>query len=201
MEKREQQTTPDRETRVASIAIEARADEGDARRMVGYAAVFNSITNIGNWYREQIAPGAFARAIQEDDVRALVDHEPSRILGRNKSGTLTLAEDERGLRVEITPPDTQLARDLMVMMDRGDVTQMSFAFTVRAQEWSDMDEPLPLRTVKDVRLFDVSVVTYPAYDETEVALRSLKEARAPALVSGAELRRLNMKRRLIGIDA
>ncbi len=200
-----EQTTVDREVRVAAIGLETRGDGDEQRTMVGHAALFNNVTNIGNWYREQIAPGAFATAIKEDDVRALVDHEPSRILGRNTAGTLSLREDKKGLLVEITPPDTQLARDLIVSMERGDVTQMSFAFTVRSQKWDDLDDEesneLPMRTLLDVRLYDVSVVTYPAYPDTEVGVRSLQAARKAGLVTPATLARVKMRQRLIGIDA
>ena len=145
-------------------------------KIVGYAAVFNSPTTIGGWFREQIAPGAFTEAIEEDDVRALVDHDSSLVLGRNKSGTLALSEDDKGLRVEIDPPDTQLANDLKKLIERGDVTQMSFGFRAESEQWDDDDDDneLPLRTVLKARLFDVSVVTYPAYTDTEVAVRSLE---------------------------
>jgi hypothetical protein len=98
------------------------------------------------------------------------------VLGRNTAGTLKLLEDEKGLRVEIDPPDTQVARDLMTSMERGDINQMSFGFIARAQEWDDNEEP-PLRTIQEAQLLDVSVVTYPAYEETTVALRSLEHHR------------------------
>jgi HK97 family phage prohead protease len=152
------------------------AKEGDVRTIVGYAAVFNSEATIGNFFREKIMPGAFADVLN-DDVRALINHDDNMVLGRTKAGTLKIGQDDKGLRIQITPPDTQAARDLQVSMERGDVSQMSFAFRVERNgfEWDD-SEPgkLPLRTIKKFRsLFDVSVVTFPAYDAAEASLRSV----------------------------
>jgi HK97 family phage prohead protease len=188
---------PNSEKRVATgLSLEVRA-EGDSKKIVGYAAVFNSPTDIGGFFREQIKPGAFAAAIARDDVRALIDHDSTLVLGRNKAGTLTLAEDEKGLRIEITPPDTQPSRDLMVSMERGDISGMSFGFRALKQEWDDTQDP-PLRTIIEAELFDVSVVTYPAYADTEVALRSLESARAERKQnnSRAAARRVRMKMHL-----
>jgi HK97 family phage prohead protease len=182
--------------RVAGSTIELRAEES-GKKIVGYAAVFNSPTDIGGFFREQIKPGAFAQAIGRDDVRALIDHDSTLIIGRNKSGTLTLSEDDKGLKVEITPPDTQAARDLMVSMERGDVSGMSFGFRALKQEWDDTQDP-PLRSIIEAELFDVSVVTYPQYEDTEVALRSLEEVRAERRKhnSQAASRRVRLKMHL-----
>lgn len=171
-----------------NLTVETRAEEGSKPKIVGHAAVFNTLSGDLGGFREQIAPGAFTRAIQEDDVRALFNHDPNIILGRNKSGTLQLSEDEKGLRIELDPPDTQAARDLMVLMERGDVTQMSFAFSVRAngQNWGEDGEGRAIRTLTDLRLYDVSPVVYPAYPETDVALRSFeawKDEQKPQEVS------------------
>lgn len=180
--------------------VEARAAEGGGgRTIVGYAAVFNSTTDIG-FFRERIAPGAFRAALARDDVRALVNHSDSRVLGRNKSGTLRLFEDERGLRYEIDAPDTQEARDLLVLMDRGDINQSSFAFVATSETWDETGDK-PLRTVNEVRLFDVSVVTYPAYDDTEAtaepARRSLqlwRESQSPTDPNAASRRAMKARR-------
>jgi len=150
--------------------------DGEGRKLVGYAALFNTPADIAGMFREQIVPGAFSEAIGRDDVRALVNHDANMVLGRNKANTLRMSEDERGLRVEIDMPDTQMARDLGVSMERGDINQMSFGFIARQQEWNDDEDP-PLRTIRAAELFDVSVVTYPAYEETEVGLRSLQDFR------------------------
>lgn len=144
--------------------------EGEPAKITGHAAVFNKVIDLGYGLREQVAPGAFKSAIEENhDVRALVDHDPSKILGRTAAGTLTLSEDETGLYVEIVPPDTQLARDLQVSLGRGDITGMSFGFIVTKESW-EHDNEGDLRTIEDVELFDVSVVTYPAYPDTDVSV-------------------------------
>lgn len=157
------------------LKIEKRED--GTRKIVGHAAVFNQLSEDLGGFREQLAPGAFADAIKTDDVRALFNHNPDFILGRNLSGTLRLKEDSRGLAIEIDPPDTQVARDLMVSMDRGDISQMSFGFSVRpnGQNWAKDDNGQVVRTLTKVRLFDVSPVVYPAYPQTDVAMRSMVE--------------------------
>ena len=166
-----------RERRAAG-AVEKRA-EGESI-LTGYAAVFNARTTIAGYFEEEIAPGAFVEAIRRDDVRALIDHDPTKILGRNTAGTLRLSEDDRGLRFEVDLPETSLAADLRTSMKRGDINQASFAFAVKREEWSDRgDKALPLRRILEVGpLFDVSVVTYPAYEQTEAALRSLDQFRS-----------------------
>lgn len=168
-----------RETRIfTGLKVEARADAEALPTIRGYAAVFNSETVIGgkSWgFREKIAPGAFSDALKSSDVRALFNHDEDLVLGRLKAGTLRISEDERGLKVEIDPPDTQDARDLITKMQRGDIDQMSFAFTMEggAQAWDESGE-MPLRTIQKVgELLDVSIVTYPAYPDTEAAARSL----------------------------
>lgn len=157
------------------LKIEKRED--GSRKIIGHAAVFNQMSEDLGGFREQIAPGTFADAIQKDDVRALFNHNPDFILGRNVAGTLRLKEDARGLAIEIDPPDTQVARDLLISMERGDVSQMSFGFSVRpnGQNWAKDDGGQVVRTLTKVRLFDVSPVVYPAYPQTDVAARSLKE--------------------------
>lgn len=170
----------DRERRFVAFDELCVEQREDGKRMIrGHAAVFNQLSEDLGGFREQIAPGAFAEAIKSDDVRALFNHNPDYILGRNLSKTLRLVEDARGLAIEIDPPDTQIARDLMVSMERGDVTQMSFAFSVRpnGQNWAKDDAGQVVRTLTKVRLYDVSPVVYPAYPQTDVAVRALNEWR------------------------
>jgi HK97 family phage prohead protease len=168
---------------LTGLKVEKREDGEDYIPMItGYAAVFDSETVIGGgeWgFREKIAKGAFSEAIKTSDVRALFNHEEDHVLGRLKAGTLRLMEDERGLKVEIDPPDTQDARDLIKKMQRGDIDQMSFAFTMEGgiQTWDETGK-MPLRTIDKIgELWDVSVVTYPAYPDTEAAARSLAAVR------------------------
>lgn len=155
------------------VRLEVRAGEGGGSPAVieGYAAVFNELSgDLGGW-RERVAPGAFERSIADNDVRALWDHDSKYVLGRNRAGTLELVEDERGLGVEIRPPETAWAGDLLASMRRGDVNQMSFGFYVRRDEWLDEDG-LMVRVLRDVDLFDVSVVTFPAYPQTSAEARA-----------------------------
>lgn len=162
------------------LRIERRAaDAGTQAVLVGHAAVFNAASEDLGGFREIVAPGAFAQSIQQDDIRALFNHSPDQILGRNRAGTLRLAEDSRGLAFEIDLPDTQLARDLAVSIDRGDISGNSFGFQTLEDRWERM-EAGELRTLVKVRLFDVSPVTFPAYPQTDVALRSLQAFRAAA---------------------
>jgi HK97 family phage prohead protease len=145
--------------------------DGDSAspKITGYAAVFDTWTDIGGWFKESIKRGAFAKTIKENDVRALLNHNPNFVLGRNKAGTLRLREDAKGLAIEIDPPSSVWASDLLVSMRRGDVNQMSFGFDVNKQ---DIDLEENARTLEDVTLFDVSVVTYPAYPTTSAEVRS-----------------------------
>lgn len=161
-------------------ATELRVANGDAgandKRIVGHAALFNSLSEDLGGFREVIAPGAFKDAIMASDVRALFNHDPNFVLGRVKAGTLKVSEDERGLAIDNTPPDTQWARDLVTSMERGDIDQMSFGFRIAkgGDTWSTTNGQT-LRTITKVEeLLDVSPVTYPAYPETSVALRSLE---------------------------
>ncbi|ODN68411.1 HK97 family phage prohead protease [Methylobrevis pamukkalensis] len=122
-----------------------------------------------------IRPGAFAASLATDDVRALFNHDPNVILGRNRAGTLQLEEDGHGLAITIDPPATQAARDLLVSIERGDVSQMSFELTIApdGQIWERDREGRVLRTLTAVRLHDVSPVVFPAYPDTAVAVRAL----------------------------
>ena len=159
-----------------SLRMEGATAE-DSGKIVGYAAVFGrSSVDLGG-FTEEIAPGAFRKAIEEDDIRALVDHDSSRIVGRLSAGTLRLSEDEVGLRMEIDLPNTTVGRDLRESVERGDITGASFGFQTVSDEWR-MQDGEHHRVLKDVRLFDVGPVTFPAYPDTEVATRSLSEWRA-----------------------
>lgn len=150
--------------------------DGEQPKIEGYAAVFNKLSEDLGGFRERVEPGAFTCTIKTDDIRALVDHDPSRILGRNRAGTLSLSEDDRGLRVVIKPPDTTIGRDTITTLKRGDVNGMSFGFRVKpgGQRWF-IEDGEEIRSLSDVELQDVSVVAYPAYLDTDVAVRSLEQ--------------------------
>lgn len=155
-------------------------DETEAPHIRGYAAVFDSESQPlmemgGQTFVERVAPGAFASSIDGGDVRALWNHDPNYVLGRTTAETLRLGEDEHGLAVDILPPDTSWARDLMVSMKRGDVNQMSFGFQVVRDQWETEKadgQVRNVRTLLEVRLYDVSPVTFPAYTATSVGVRS-----------------------------
>jgi hypothetical protein len=157
--------------------IELRVTGDDkAPILEGHAAVFNVLSeDFGGW-RERIAPGAFSEAIK-GDVRALWNHENDLVLGRAKSGTLTLVEDETGLAFRVTPPDTTWFRDRLVSLKRGDVTGASFGFWTESDDWKTEGDQ-KIRTILKVReLLEISPgVTFPAYPQasTDVALRSLQ---------------------------
>lgn len=157
--------------RIGYSKTEVRA-MGDGNTLTGYAAVFDSPSEPLPW-RETVARGAFAKTLKEGaDVRLLIDHEGVP-LARTKSGTLKLMEDERGLKVEaeLDPSNPDAARVLSALR-RGDLSQMSFAFDAMRDSWSANGKE---RELQEVRLYDVSVVTFPAYEETVAEVRRLCE--------------------------
>lgn len=148
----------------------------EKRYIEGHAAVFDSWSEtLGGIFpfKEKVRKGAFSQTIKKDDIRALFNHDPNYVLGRNKAGTLELKEDETGLYVRIIPPDTQAARDLITSIERGDINQMSFGFTVEEEKW-DTVEGIDVRELRKVKLFDVSPVTFPAYPSTDVGVRAME---------------------------
>lgn len=148
--------------------LAVRADDGvdgNPMKISGYAALFDTPYDVG-WFTETIKPGAFAESLDNgDDVRALYNHDPNLVLGRLAAGTLKLTEDDKGLRYQIDVPDTNVGRDLVVSVNRGDVSQSSFAFTVVEDLERTVDEK-PVRELIRVKLWDVSPVTYPANADT-----------------------------------
>lgn len=168
------------ERRYTPGIIEARAE--DKMTIRGHASVFDSPYELWG-FNEQVSRGAFKKTLKEADIAALWNHDPNVVLGRNRSKTLRLHEDEQGLYYEIDLPDTQAARDLYTLIQRGDIYQSSFAFEIVKEDWAypgKGEEGLPTRTIKEVRLYDVSPVTYPASPATDVdvarAVRSLATA-------------------------
>ena len=175
-DKRERRVFPGSEFRVLR---EEPTGEGTniAARIEGYAAVFDQESLDLGGFREVIHRGAFADTILNQDIRGLVNHDANLVLGRNRAGTLELREDDHGLRFVLYPPDTAAARDLLVSMERGDVDQMSFGFEAVRDRW-ETDDHGALRHLLEARLFDVSVVTFPAYPQTSAEARSRAEGLA-----------------------
>lgn len=181
---------PNIERRVITHQVRA-ASEGEARRVGGFAAMYNRETELWPGFFEVIEPGFFDN-VMGDDVRALKNHNDDFVLGRTKAGTLRLSSDAEGLRYEYDDPGTTYSRDLLISIERGDIDQSSFGFSVR--EGGDTIErqerggqKVYVRTLKRggaETLFDVSPVTYPAYHETSVALR--KSAQFDALENRIE---------------
>lgn len=163
------------EKRGGDLGVEVRADDDGKKTLKGYAAVFNREAVIGDYFIESIAPGAFTKTIG-GDILALVNHDSGRVIGRTKSGTLRLKEDDVGLKVEIDVPDTADGRDLWTLVERGDVTGMSFGFRVTKQDWDETGD-IPRRLIREVELFEVTATAIPAYPDATLAVRSLEAAR------------------------
>lgn len=171
------------------FSAEIRMEEAEGvRKIVGYAAVFDQLSDDLGGFREMIAPGAFTSALERgDDVRALINHDANLILGRTSNGTLTLSQDDHGLRYEITPPDTSYARDLLISLERGDIDQSSFGFRVNTDKWETVNEQ-NIRTLIDFkRLYDISPVSFPAYPVTSAEARAMADQlnKHPAADGGA----------------
>lgn len=161
----------ERQFRVAMSQFETRKDDTGDLYISGYFAVFNSDYEIFTGATESIAETAFD-GVLADDIRCLIDHETRLVLGRTKAGTLTLKVDSRGLwgEVKINQKD-QDAMNLYERVKRGDVDQCSFGFDILDEEYEDRGTVVHW-TIKKVKLYEVSVVTFPAYQETSVTARS-----------------------------
>jgi HK97 family phage prohead protease len=180
---KEVRATPlaDVETRVVplrSAEMRVSVEPDGTKKIRGYAAVFNAYSEDLGGFREIMLPGSFTNVLSRNaDVRALVNHDPNLILGRSTSGTLELMQDDMGLGYVITPPATPLADHYVSAIERGDMSGCSFAFRVSKDKWTPGnadDNTPPTRTISEVSdLLDVGPVTYPAYPDTTVAMRSL----------------------------
>lgn len=181
--------------RSVSTRFEVRESEGGAPVIEGYFAVFDSNYELWDNATESIAPGAFTDTLS-GDIRALIDHETRLVLGRNKAGTLELREDSRGLwgSIKVNKDDVD-AMNLYSRIKRGDVDQCSFGFDI-LKESVTQDENRVHWTIEKAKLYEVSVVTFPAYEETGVAVRKrqLSEARERRIA----IWRMNMRKRLKG---
>ena len=184
LEAEEERGKMKQETRNFEANFELR-EEGDGMTFVGYAAKFNSPSEDLGGFVETIEPGAFRRSLRSrNDVKLLVNHDTGRVLASSRSGTMKLYEDETGLRVEASLPNTSDGRDMAELLKRGDLNKMSFGFAVQKDSWNnEMTE----RTLKSVRLFEVSIVAFPAYAATEAMVRSLDKAAKRAQVDPDQL--------------
>ncbi|MCL5501907.1 HK97 family phage prohead protease [Escherichia coli] len=197
----------DCELRCYSGEVRAEQQSDQPTRIIGYGSVFNSRSEPLWGFREIIKPGAFDDVLT-NDVRGLFNHDPNFILGRSAAGTLSLSVDERGLQYNILAPDTQTIRDLVIApMVRGDISQSSFAFQVArdGDDWYEDDEGIVIREIsKFSRLYDVSPVTYPAYQDADSGVRSMKawqEARNSGALKNAINQRMARERLLTLLNA
>ena len=204
-----------KETRTSTtLELEVREEgtEETAPKIVGYPVVFDSLSTDLGGFREKINRGAFAESLKnKDEVHALFNHDDDKVLGRLGSGTLRLWEDDHGLRMELDPPNTTIGNDVVELLRRGDLVSMSFGFYDVTDSWA-MQEGTDVRTINTARLFDVSIVTNPAYPaasvgvRTEPALRSLEAHKAQQVLcntdfdSVGELVTLNYRLRLAEQD-
>lgn len=176
-----------------TIVTELRASESDgARYITGHGAVFDQEAEIWDGIFEVVRAGAFIDTMNRADVRALFNHDPNFVLGRNRAGTLQLSEDEIGLAYRILlNEDVSYARDLYASLQRGDITQSSYAFLPVQQRWTDREDGTQLRELLQVDLFDVSPVTYPAFLGADSQARgifvptSVATGRPPEATEGA----------------
>ena len=184
------------ERRYSESNTEIRAD-GDKKKIVGYAAKFNTKSSlIYGMFEETIKPGAFDGA-DMSDVRAYFNHNRNMILGRTKSGTLRLSIDEVGLRYEIDAADTTATRDLITSMERGDINQSSFAFVVEEDEWDEKAEPVQRSIIRFKTISDVSPVSEPAFPDTSSGVRDLDGF---SLETTSKLIEIQEKRTIAALD-
>ncbi len=186
-----------RQMRTIASPFKTRED-GEELRIEGYFAVFNSIYDIWDNMSESVAPGAFADTLGED-IRALTDHETMYVLGRNKAATLELREDSYGLWGSILiNPNDQDAMNLYARVQRGDVNQCSFGFEILEEETEFREDGSIHWTIKKVKLYEVSVCTFPAYAETSVQAR--KDEYTELMKRKAEAWRAEMRNKLKGVS-
>lgn len=167
---------PDRRELRADTTIETRDNDEGSPVIRGHAAVFDSRSEDLGGFFENVARGAFRKALDRGgEVKALFNHDPNIVLGNTRNNTLDMREDPKGLHYYATPPKTQAAEDVRELIRSGYVTQSSFAFTVERDRWEENEDGEVIRTILEVRdLFDVSPVTYPAYLSADTSARELE---------------------------
>lgn len=175
----------DAERRFAELAnFELHAIANELPTITGYASVFASLScELPGGYREIVLPGAFKRSIEraEVDVKATIEHDPNKLLGRTGNGTLKLAEDRKGLRFCVQPPETNYARDLLESMKRGDIIGASFTFKSSSHNnrWTTDSNGRTIRQIINAQLLEISVVAQPAYDAASAIVRAFVQRGTP----------------------
>lgn len=169
---------PELRTVQGSYKIQRRDDSGERPKIVGYFNVFDSLSEpIWDYYQEEIKPGAFKNSLKgeyRDDIKALFDHSSAMVLGSTRAKTASFKEDKSGLYGEVDPPDTTFANDLIVSLERGDIDSASFGFFYKKTMWreADKDSKYDVLEVHDLDLVEASVVTFPAFQATDIGIRS-----------------------------
>lgn len=165
------------ERRVLNIPVKVvRSEDGSIGSIYGYPIVYNKDSEYMGFI-ERIAPGAATKALKNSDIRGLKNHEASLIFAR-EGINLTITEDKEGVRYEATPVDTLNFREIAKEVDLGLLTGQSFGFNIKSDKWVDLDKDIPKRIITELEIIhDVGPVTFPAYPDTNVAIRSLNEAR------------------------
>ena len=167
------------ERRTTTGDVELR-EEDETLTAVGYASVWDRLSQNLGGFVERVFPGSFRSTLKQSDIRALYHHEPDPLLGRSGNGTLTMEEDDVGLRYSIALPKTQLGRDVAELLRRGDLVGSSIGFRVinGGEYWGETPDGYPLRSITEVSLRDLGPVTFPAFSDTSASLRSLAEGRS-----------------------
>lgn len=162
-----------------------KSEEGDKMAVEGYAIVFNSESRDLGGFTEIVAPNALDGALERNtDVLALYGHDYQNVLGRQSAGTLKLSKDERGIKFNLDLPNTQLGRDVYTLVERGDLKGNSFGFTVNRDNWDKDKSGKVVRTIEEVKdLFEISIVSLPAYEATELTMRSFDTFNAESHVN------------------
>lgn len=186
------------------------AGEGQKPHIVGYAAVYYDGTprteyKLWEGAVERILPGAFTRAVAEDDVVALFNHDSNLLLGRKSAGTLKLTADNIGLHYDIDPPDTQAGRDTQTSLARKDLRGSSFSFVAMDEQWRK-ENGIRVREIRGARVYDVGPVTFPAYPATTAGVRSAEDlaevrARCTAWEAEEERQAKDLAAKLAGVQA
>ncbi|MBB3035385.1 HK97 family phage prohead protease [Alteriqipengyuania lutimaris] len=161
---------------VGGLELRAEGDGESGQTTKGYACLYDNDTNIGGYFIERFAKGAFTKSLKERDVVALHSHDDGRPMGRKSRDTLRFSDDDKGLGFENDLPDTQDGRDLATSLERGDIEGMSFRFRAIKEEWDESGD-VPKRTVIEAELYEITYTAFPAYPDTEVGMRSLQAAR------------------------